>query len=234
MRASRRGPAPPRLKIVSGGQTGVDRAALDVALRLGMPCGGWCPRGRRAEDGTIPSRYPLAETPDARYPQRTLWNVRDSDGTLVLHAGRPRGGTALTLRLLGRQHKPALRLDLDEHPDPAELARWIGAQGIRVLNVAGPRESECPGGGPEGWPGSWSRPSVSSLKVMGLTDRMIRRRLASLPDGRIRALASRGQRGATAHGHGTPSPAIDLVPRISCVLGQRGEVPSPRFGWRSR
>ena len=141
---------PPALKIVSGGQTGVDRAALDVSLRLGIPCGGWCPRGRRAEDGTIPSRYPLAETPDARYPQRTLWNVRDSDGTLVLHAGRPRGGTALTLRLLGRQRKPALRLDLDAHPDPAELRRWIGAQGIRVLNVAGPRESESPGVGREG------------------------------------------------------------------------------------
>ena len=73
--------------------------------------------------------------------------MRDSDGTLVLHAGRPRGGTALTLRLLGRQRKPALRLDLDAHPDPAELRRWIGAQGIRVLNVAGPRESESPGVG---------------------------------------------------------------------------------------
>jgi hypothetical protein len=138
---------PPWLKIVSGGQTGVDRAALDVALRLGIPCGGWCPRGRRAEDGTIPSRYPLVETPDRGYPQRTLWNVRDSDGTLVLHAGRPRGGTALTLRLLARQRKPLLRLDLDAHPEPEVLRRWIGAHGIRVLNVAGPRESESPGVG---------------------------------------------------------------------------------------
>lgn len=135
------------LRIVSGGQTGVDRAALDVALRLGIPCGGWCPRGRRAEDGTIPSRYPLVETPAARYPQRTEWNVRDSDGTLVLHAGAPRGGTALTLRLLGRQRKPVLRVDLDERPDPRAVADWIASEGIRVLNVAGPRETECPGVG---------------------------------------------------------------------------------------
>ncbi|MGO8056497.1 YpsA SLOG family protein, partial [Rhizobium leguminosarum] len=77
--------------LVSGGQTGVDRAALDVALRLGIACGGWCPRGRRAEDGIIPARYPLIETPTARYPQRTGWNVRDADATLVIHAGQPRG-----------------------------------------------------------------------------------------------------------------------------------------------
>jgi hypothetical protein len=133
------------LRIVSGGQTGVDRAALDVALRLGIPCGGWCPRGRRAEDGRIPARYPLVETPTARYPQRTEWNVRDSDGTVVLHAGRPRGGTALTLRLLDSQRKPVLRLDLDDGPDPRILAEWIALEGIRVLNVAGPRESECRG-----------------------------------------------------------------------------------------
>ena len=125
----------------------MDRAALDVALRLGIPCGGWCPRGRRAENGTIPARYPLVETPTAGYPQRTEWNVRDSDGTLVLHAGRPRGGTALTLRLLGRRRKPVLRVDLDESPDPRALLDWIASEGIRVLNVAGPRESECPGVG---------------------------------------------------------------------------------------
>ena len=71
-------------KIVSGGQTGVDRAALDVARELSLACGGWCPRGRRAEDGAIPARYPLVETPRAAYPQRTEWNVRDSDATLVL------------------------------------------------------------------------------------------------------------------------------------------------------
>jgi hypothetical protein len=153
-----RGPA--LSKIISGGQTGVDRAALDVALRLGIPCGGWCPRGRRAEDGTIPSRYPLVETPTARYPQRTAWNVRDSDGTLVLHAGRPKGGTALTLRLLAGQRKPMLQVDLDARPDPRELTRWMAAAAIRVLNVAGPRESESPGIG--GWA---ARYLVSALQA---------------------------------------------------------------------
>ena len=75
-------------KIISGGQTGVDRAALDVALELGLPCGGWCPRGRRAEDGPIDPRYPLTETPWDGYPQRTEWNVRDADGTLILTPAR--------------------------------------------------------------------------------------------------------------------------------------------------
>jgi putative molybdenum carrier protein len=139
------GPRPTLSKLVSGGQTGVDRAALEVALRLAIPCGGWCPRGRRAEDGTIPARYPLAETPDARYPQRTAWNVRDSDATLVIHAGPPRGGTALTLRVARRHGKPTLSVDLDDHPDAAAVAGWIARSGIRVLNVAGPRESESPG-----------------------------------------------------------------------------------------
>jgi len=132
-------------KLVSGGQTGVDRAALDVALRLGIACGGWCPRGRRAEDGPIPERYPLQETPEARYPQRTGWNVRDSDGTLVIHAGARRGGTALTARVARRSGKPVLCVDLDAAPEPAAIAEWIAGQGIVVLNVAGPRESESPG-----------------------------------------------------------------------------------------
>src|SRR5438876_1977372 len=86
-------------KIISGGQTGVDRAALDVALELGIPCGGWCPQGRRAEDGVIPARYPLRETPWWGYPQRTEWNVRDSDGTLILAEGEPDRGTVLTREL---------------------------------------------------------------------------------------------------------------------------------------
>src|SRR5947209_13063019 len=93
-------------KIVSGGQTGVDRAALDVALELGLPCGGWCPRGRRAEDGPLPARYPLTETSWEGYPQRTRWNVRDSDGTLILTRGQPDRGTALTIKLAQRLGKP--------------------------------------------------------------------------------------------------------------------------------
>jgi putative molybdenum carrier protein len=134
-----------RLEVVSGGQTGVDRAALDTALALGLPCGGWCPRGRRAEDGAVPDRYPLRETPSAAYPERTEWNVRDSDGTLVLHRGRLRGGTALTLRLARRYRRPAVAVDLAATPAAAPVRRWLERERIGRLNVAGPRESEQPG-----------------------------------------------------------------------------------------
>lgn len=130
--------------IVSGGQTGVDRSALDVALELGLACGGWCPRGRRAEDGPIPARYPLRETPASEYPQRTEWNVRDSDGTLLLHEGRRGRGTALTARLARRMERPLLEVDL-RRADAAAARAWLRAQGIARLNVAGPRESEAPG-----------------------------------------------------------------------------------------
>jgi hypothetical protein len=137
------------LKVVSGGQTGVDRAALDAARALGLPCGGWCPRGRLAEDGPIDPAYPLAETPGADYAQRTEWNVRDSDGTLVLTRGRPTGGTALTIALARRRGNPLLVVDLARDPSPDEVARWIEASRIGVLNVAGPRESQAPGIGRE-------------------------------------------------------------------------------------
>lgn len=134
-----------RVGIVSGGQTGVDRAALDTALALGLPCGGWCPRGRRAEDGPLPTRYPLRETPSSSYPERTEWNVRDSDGTLVLHHGRLRGGTALTVRLARKQGRPAHLVDLLAAPNAPAVREWISRERIRKLNVAGPRESEHPG-----------------------------------------------------------------------------------------
>jgi hypothetical protein len=132
-------------KIISGGQTGVDRAALDVALELNLPCGGWCPRGRRAEDGPIPDRYPLAETPRQNYPQRTARNVRDSDGTLVLVYGSPDRGTALTIRLARDHRKPLLIVDLSGKTDVASVQAWAQTHDVRVLNVAGPRESSCPG-----------------------------------------------------------------------------------------
>ena len=132
-------------RIVSGGQTGVDRAALDAALARGLPCGGWCPRGRRAEDGEIGPHYPLRETPSSDYPQRTEWNVRDSDGTLVLTRGRPSGGTALTIALARGHGRPVLVLDLGQDPDPAEVPRWAEARAVTVLNIAGPRESQQPG-----------------------------------------------------------------------------------------
>jgi len=123
----------------------VDRAALDVALALGLPCGGWCPRGRRAEDGPLDERYPLRETPSSDYPQRTEWNVRDSDGTLVLTRGRPSGGTALTIALARGLDRPCLVLDLAADPDPDEVRRWVESEDIRTLNIAGPRESQPPG-----------------------------------------------------------------------------------------
>ena len=132
-------------KVVSGGQTGVDRAALDAALGLGIPCGGYCPRGRGAEDGAIDACYPLVETPSDDYAERTEWNVRDSDATLVLTRGRPRGGTAFTIAVARRLDRPLLVVDLDEDSSPDEARRWIEAGRIAVLNVAGPRESQHPG-----------------------------------------------------------------------------------------
>jgi hypothetical protein len=142
---------PGTIRVVSGGQTGVDRAALDVALELGIPCGGWCPRGRRAGDGAVPAVYPLAETPTANYRQRTAWNVRDSDATLVLAWGRPTGGTSFTVETCRAQGKPYRVEDL---ADPAtwspaavaDLRRWLLVlHAGQTINVAGPRESTAPG-----------------------------------------------------------------------------------------
>jgi hypothetical protein len=132
-------------KIVSGGQTGVDRAALDTAIALGIPHGGWCPRGRLAEDGTIPARYHLTENSSPEYAARTEQNVRASDGTLVLSVGEPTDGTALTCRLARRHAKPLLVVDLACPPEPEKVWSWIVTSEIGVLNVAGPRESTHPG-----------------------------------------------------------------------------------------
>lgn len=132
-------------KVVSGGQTGVDRAALDVALARGIPCGGWCPQGRRAEDGSICSRYPVTETPSVDYAQRTEWNVRDADGTLILTRGPATGGTALTIEVARRLAKPCLIIDLHEPAIPSTVRAWAGTNRIQTLNIAGPRESTAPG-----------------------------------------------------------------------------------------
>ncbi len=132
-------------KIVSGGQTGVDRAALDAAQALGFPCGGWCPKGRSAEDGAISSRYPLRETTSTRYAQRTAMNVADSDGTLILARGALRGGTALTAQLAQKKRRPCRVVLLDRGFSLRETVFWLEANRIAVLNVAGPRESQCPG-----------------------------------------------------------------------------------------
>jgi hypothetical protein len=129
----------------SGGQSGVDRAALDAAMAVGLPVEGWCPRGRRAEDGRIADRYPLRETPSYRYAQRTAWNVRDSDGTLVLLFGEAAGGTKLTVEEAQRRGSPYHVQRLDAADALPSVLRWLGKEDIRDLNVAGPRESEAPG-----------------------------------------------------------------------------------------
>lgn len=141
-------------RIVSGGQTGVDRAALDAAVAAGIQIGGWCPRGRRCEDGIIPAHYPLRETASRSYAVRTEWNVRDSDGTLILVLDRISSGTRLTADSAKAQAQP-LRIEYlipDSRPGllnedvtlehrVAEVADWIRREEIRTLNVAGPRGS---------------------------------------------------------------------------------------------
>jgi hypothetical protein len=132
-------------KLVSGGQTGVDRAALDAALDHGLPVGGWCPKGRRAEDGPIPDRYPLKETPSEAYAQRTAWNVRDSDGTLIISDGTLAGGTALTREEARAQDRPVLHVRTYD-PAPVPMIRaWAEEHALRTLNAAGPRASEADG-----------------------------------------------------------------------------------------
>lgn len=132
-------------RIVSGGQTGVDRAALDTAIALGISHGGWCPLGRLAEDGPIPDRYELSETDSPKYAVRTERNVLDSDATLIFCVGHPRGGTELTRRLADVHGKPHLVVDLDGPPVVDDVRRWLARHRPATLNVAGPRESQTPG-----------------------------------------------------------------------------------------
>ena len=132
-------------RIVSGGQTGVDRSALDAAIELRIDHGGWCPRRRLAEDGTISPHYGLVETESTEYPVRTERNVVDSDGTLILFRDRLVGGTQLTQRLAARHDRPCHLVDLAQTTDVQPVRRWLAENEIRVLNVAGPRESSSPG-----------------------------------------------------------------------------------------
>ena len=132
-------------KIISGGQTGVDRAALEVGLALGLAVGGGCPQGRRAEDGIIPDRYPLTETPEPDYETRTRHNIEDADGTLILNLGTLDGGTALTADHARRVGKPYLVVALEAGIEPAAFRAWLDRSQIAVLNVAGPREGKRPG-----------------------------------------------------------------------------------------
>jgi hypothetical protein len=133
-------------KIISGGQTGVDRAALDIAIELNITHGGWCPKGCKAEDGVIPAKYHLQETPSDRYSERTEWNVRDSDGTLIIIKNLPpTGGTKLTIDKALKLKKPCFILDLSKEPQIDDFIIWITTNHIRTLNVAGSRESQNPG-----------------------------------------------------------------------------------------
>lgn len=139
-------------KIVSGGQTGADRAALDWAIAHGIPTGGWCPRGRRAEDGPIPDRYPLQETPSEDYVERTLWNIRDSDGTAVFTVGPAlSGGSRLTVEEAARLRKPWIHIDGERADASQRLRAFLEEHRIRVLNVAGSRGSREAGVGRLVW-----------------------------------------------------------------------------------
>lgn len=132
-------------RIISGGQTGVDRAALDVAIKLDLPCGGWCPKGRASEQGPIADIYSLTETPLADPAQRTRFNVRDADGTLIIAHGELTGGTALTRDFAASLAKPCLVVSPDNTSAAKMVAAWLTEHKIRILNVAGPRESRDPG-----------------------------------------------------------------------------------------
>lgn len=135
-------------RIISGGQTGADRGGLDAAIDLGIPHGGWCPKGRRAEDGPIPGKYRLRETDSPDYPTRTEENVVAADGTAVFTFGPPKAGSALTIRLAKRHRKPVVHLDLKKRT-PVEAAdrlrAWIADHGVGILNIAGSRESNAAG-----------------------------------------------------------------------------------------
>jgi len=132
-------------KIISGGQTGVDRAALDIAIALNFPHSGWCPKGRKAEDGLIPAKYQLQETPSPDYSERTAWNVRDSDGTLIICQNEIMGGTLLTMKVAQQLKKSYFIFDVAKRQDIKLIKHWLKENQIYLLNIAGPRESQSYG-----------------------------------------------------------------------------------------
>lgn len=130
--------------LVAGGQTGADRAALDWAIEHGIAHGGWCPKGRKTEEGVLPERYRLKETPTAAYLQRTEWNVRDSDASLIFTLDdKLDGGSKRTAAFADSLAKPWLHVRPGVHPK--YVARFLARHGVKVLNVAGKRESSAPG-----------------------------------------------------------------------------------------
>lgn len=137
---------PPMItKIISGGQTGADRAALDFAIAHNIPHGGWIPKGRKTEEGPLPDKYQLQEMPTRSYVNRTEKNILDSDGTLVVSHGKLTGGSALTRELAKKHKKPCIHMDLDKvNPSEATciIAGWIKKHHITVMNVAGARASK--------------------------------------------------------------------------------------------
>jgi hypothetical protein len=135
-------------RIISGGQSGADRIALDWAIHHNVPHGGWCPRGRKAEDGPLDVKYLLQETKSTGYFQRTRQNVTDSDGTLIVNLGKLEGGTLATAKLAQKLGKPHIVLQLDSGVGAEEVKQlldWLRGESISTLNVAGPRESKRPG-----------------------------------------------------------------------------------------
>jgi predicted Rossmann fold nucleotide-binding protein DprA/Smf involved in DNA uptake len=133
------------LKIISGGQTGVDRAALEAALKHGIDCGGWCPAGRLDENGIIPARYPVQELTAGGFTERTRRNVQDSDGTIIIYNRELKGGTAETARDCAELQRPRILIDAsrtDASKTAALICDFVREQNIVVLNVAGPRESD--------------------------------------------------------------------------------------------
>lgn len=132
-------------RIVSGGQSGVDRAALDAAIEHAIDHGGWCPRGRIAEDGTIKDHYKLKETPSADYDQRTEWNVRDSDGVLLLTRGTIAGGTMYTKKMAIKLGRPYMVVNPCRWNEVDNVIFWLSHKAIETLDIAGPRESQQPG-----------------------------------------------------------------------------------------
>jgi len=137
------------VKIISGGQTGVDRAALDVALKHGIESGGWCPTGRLDEIGRIPDRYPVEELEDGGFIERTLQNIKDSDGTVIIYPGKLSGGTEQTLHFCVEQRRPHELIDasnVSTEKAAQLIADFVRETKIDILNVAGPRASEWPEG----------------------------------------------------------------------------------------